>query len=90
VVEGGRQGGGGLWRCRLKSCMGSLKSQLRYWIGRPSLASLGTWGGGEGAIEPGQLKTDLGTTPFEDWLRSRDWKKVLDRGNVGMKNVEGK
>jgi hypothetical protein len=42
------------------------------------------------AIEPGELKTDVRTTPFEDWLRSRDWRKVLDRGNVEMKSVEGK
>lgn len=54
------------------------------------ISEFGYMGGVEGAIEPGQLKTDLRTTPFEDWLRSRDWKKVLDRGNVGMKNVEGK
>jgi len=54
------------------------------------ISEFGYMGGVEGAIEPGQLKTDVRTTSFEDWLRSRDWKKVLDRGNVEMKSVEGK
>ena len=54
------------------------------------ISEFGYMGGVEGAIEPGHLKTDVRTTPFEDWLRSRDWKKVLDRGNVEMKSVEGK
>ena len=47
-------------------------------------------GGVEGTIEPGELKMDVRTAPFEDWLRSRDWRKVLDWGNVEMKIAEGK
>jgi hypothetical protein len=54
------------------------------------ISEFGYMGGVEGVIEPGQLKTDVRTTLFEDWLRSRDWRKVLDRGNVEMKSVEGK
>jgi hypothetical protein len=54
------------------------------------ISEFGYMGGVEGAIEPRQLKMDVRTTPFEDWLKNRDWRKVLDRGNVEMKSVEGK
>jgi hypothetical protein len=43
------------------------------------ISEFGDMGGVEGAIEPGQLKADVRTTPFEDWPRSRDWRKATLR-----------
>jgi hypothetical protein len=54
------------------------------------ISEFGYTGEVKGAIEPGELKTDVRTALFEDWLRSRNWRKVLDRGNAETKIVEGK
>jgi hypothetical protein len=42
------------------------------------VSEFGYMGGIEGAIEPAQLKAKVRTRSFEEWLRSRDWKEVLD------------
>lgn len=54
------------------------------------ISEFGYMGGVERVIEPPQLKAKVRTRPFEEWLRSRDWKEVLEQGSVEMKNVEGK
>jgi hypothetical protein len=51
---------------------GQFGTPIEVLDGPTFISEFGHMGGVEGAIEPGQLKTDLRTTPFEDWLRSRD------------------
>ena len=60
-------------------------------LGGPAFISeFGYMHGVEGAIEPWQLKTQVRTRSFEEWLRTRDWKDVLDQGKAALKSVEGK
>jgi len=50
----------------------------------------GYMGGVESPIEPAQLKRRPRTKPFDEWLKERDWKEILDGGKVELKGVEGK
>jgi hypothetical protein len=43
----------------------------------------GYMGGVDGFIEPFQLKKQVQTKSFENWMLERDWKEVLESINAG-------
>ncbi|KIW11194.1 hypothetical protein PV08_10494 [Exophiala spinifera] len=55
------------------------------------ISEFGYMSGVEGdIIEPPHLKAKVKTKSFEDWVKSRDWKEILDQGKRALKTVEGK
>ncbi|KAF4626089.1 hypothetical protein G7Y89_g12072 [Cudoniella acicularis] len=49
------------------------------------ISDFGYMGGVDGFIEPFQLKKQVKTKSFEDWMMQRDWEKVLDAMNSAGK-----
>ena len=49
------------------------------------ISEYGYMGGVENFIEPPQLKTQVKTRSFEDWMKGRDWKEVLNSLNPANK-----
>jgi NmrA-like family len=47
------------------------------------ISEYGYMGGVDNFIEPKQLKRQVKTQSFEDWLKGRDWKEVLDSLSSG-------
>jgi hypothetical protein len=49
----------------------------------------GYMGGVDGFIEPFQLKKQVQTKSFENWMLERDWKEVLESINPGRPGLRG-
>jgi NmrA-like family len=57
---------------------------LKEVLGSPGFINeFGYMGGVDGFIEPFQLKKQVQTKSFENWMLERDWKEVLESINAG-------
>ncbi|KAL5334987.1 hypothetical protein BJX70DRAFT_410955 [Aspergillus crustosus] len=53
------------------------------------IEEFGYMGGVEEFIEPGQLKNEVDTKSFAEWLAERDWKELVGSGEAEREGIRG-